>query len=301
MKLSGVKYLFDQGVENVWKNKMMAFATFCVLLISLLLVGVSVLFYINIDSIIGGMGDKNEIVVFAEDGVATERLEQISEQMKKIDGVATVDFVSKEEGLNIMSGSINDIDGLLESLKHDNPLPDGYKVRAKEIDKIDSIVNEISSMDDIAQVKTSHQFVTFLREMRRTLSVVGIAIISALLMVSAIMISNTTKASIFARREEIQIMKYVGATNAFIRLPFFVEGLVVGFFAGIGSYLLTWFSYASVYKLMSAEISFTNIVGSKSLIPFSNIQIEVLLAYVIAGGILGAFGSGLFTKKHVNV
>jgi len=114
-------------------------------------------------------------------------------------------------------------------------------------------------------------------------------------------ISNTTKASIFTRREEIQIMKYVGATNSFIRTPFFVEGMVTGFFSGIGAFIITWAAYNSFFELLTKQVNVMNVIGLGNIIQFSSIRVYVLLSYIIAGSFIGALGSVIFTRKHINV
>ena len=225
MKLSGVKYLADQGIENIWKNKMMAFATFCVLLISLMLVGASVLFYVNIDSIIGGISDKNEIAVFVNENTSDERIAAIKQEISDIKGVSSVTFDSKEVAFQRMMESMPDYQKIFESLGEENPLPDGFRVKVNDIEKAVEISSQIRLMPDIYYVGVSQEFVSILKELRHIVTLIAIVIIVVLTSVSMIMISNTTKASIFSRREEIQIMKYVGATNAFIRTPFFVEKL----------------------------------------------------------------------------
>lgn len=301
MKLSGVKYLADQGVENIWKNKLMAFATFCVLLISLLLVGVSALCYINIDSVINGIGEKNEIAVFLNNDTPKERVEEFGQQLRSIDTIGEVKFVSKEEALSNMTASMPDYDVIFESLKGDNPLPDGYRIKVKNYDDVAGVVAQISVMPDVKRVNASYDFVDFLRQLRSILTVIAGAVIIALVIVSMIMISNTTKASVFARREEIQIMKYVGATNAFIRTPFFVEGMVTGLFAGIGAFIITWFGYRSVYNIIFGQVDIMNVIGMGSLIPFKNIQLYVAAAYLLAGALVGALGSVVSTRRHIDV
>ena len=207
MKLSGIKYLADQGVENIWKNKMMAFATFCVLLISLMLVGASVLFYVNIDSIIGGISDKNEIAVFMNDNTPKERVNELQKQLSSMEGVSSVIFDSKDEAFQRMVESMPDYEKIFESLGEDNPLPDGFRVKVDDIDRAVEISAEIRQMPDIYYVRVSQEFVSVLKELRRIVTLIAIAVIIVLIIVSMIMISNTTKASIFSRKEEIQIMK----------------------------------------------------------------------------------------------
>lgn len=301
MKLSGVKYLTDQGIENIWKNKMMAFATFCVLLISLLLVGISGLFYININSIINGIGGKNEIAVFLNNDTSPDRVGEFGSQLSAIDAVGDVVYVSKEQALSSMTASMPDYNVIFESLEGDNPLPDGYRIKVKNYDDVASVVAQISAMPDVKKVNASYDFVDFLRQLRKILTVIAGAIIIALVVVSMIMISNTTKASVFARREEIQIMKYVGATDGFIRTPFFVEGMVTGAFSGIGAFVLTWFGYRAVYKIIFGQVELMNVIGVGSLIPFSDIQIYVGAAYIAAGAFVGAIGSVFCTRRHIDV
>lgn len=301
MKLSGIKYLADQGVENIWKNKMMAFATFCVLLISLMLVGVSALFYININSMINGVGDKNEIAVFINKGTPHERVDAFGDELLAIDNVEAVEFTSKDQALANMISSMPEYKVLFESLNGDNPLVDGYSVKVADLNKITDTVAQIQQLSDVYLVRASYDFVEVLRELRKIVSLISGAVIIALAIVSMIMISNTTKASVFARREEIQIMKYVGATNAFIRTPFFVEGMVTGLFAGIGAFLITWLGYRSVFNILTQQVGVMNVIGMGSIIPFSSIRLYVFISYILAGSFIGALGSVVSTRKHINV
>lgn len=301
MKLSGIKYLTDQGIENIWKNKMMAFATFCVLLISLMLVGVSALFYININSIIDGLGDKNEIAVFINKGTSQERVDQFGQELLALDNVDKVNYISKGQALDNMIASMPEYEVLFESLNGDNPLVDGYSVTVEDLDHVSETVAAIQQLQDVYLVRASYDFVEILRELRKIVTIIASAIMVALVIVSMIMISNTTKASVFARREEIQIMKYVGATNAFIRTPFFVEGMVTGLFAGVGAFLLTWLGYNAVADVLTQQVGVMNVIGMGSIIPFNTIRLYVLIFYILCGSFIGALGSVISTRKHINV
>ena len=302
MKLSGIKYLTDQGVENIWKNKMMAFATFCVLLISLLLVGASVLFYINMNSMILGLNDQNEIVVFMERGVSDDVLKQTEQSIRKLDNVNTVEFRSKEDALQQKKDELPAAKEIFDTYITDADfMPDGFRVTVKDTDSITQTSDAIVKLTGVQKAQSSPQVAEFLKELRRVVTIIASAVIIALAIVSMIMISNTTKASVFARREEIQIMKYVGATNAFIRMPFFVEGMITGFFAGAGSFLITWGIYRSAYKVITNEHYIMQTFGMKSIIPFSDIRLIVLVSYLAAGAVIGAVGSVISTRKHIDV
>lgn len=303
MKLSGIRYLADQGVENIWKNKMMAFATFCVLLISLLLVGIAGLFYINLNSMIKGLGSQNEVVVIMNVGTTEEQNSTAEEAIKALPNVDKVEFISKEEALARQKASLPNAEKIFDEYIGNDAsfMPDGFSVTVKNTDKITETTNSISSLANIQSASASPQVAEFLRELRKVVSLIAGAIIIALAVVSMIIISNTTKASVFARREEIQIMKYVGATNAFIRLPFFVEGMVTGFFAGAGAYFITWAVYSSAYNMIKEQGMLMNTFGVSSLIPFDKIRLFVILGYLVFGALIGALGSVVSTRKHIDV
>ena len=180
-------------------------------------------------------------------------------------------------------------------------MPDGFSVTVKDNDDIEETSAKIAAIQGVQKAQSSPQVAEFLRELRKVVSLIAGAIIIALAVVSMIMISNTTKASVFARREEIQIMKYVGATNAFIRLPFFVEGMVTGLFAGIGAFCITWGVYRSVYNVITEQQFMMQAFGMKSIIPFSDIRLYVLVAYLVFGSMIGALGSVISTRKHIDV
>ena len=303
MKLSGVKYLANQGVENIWKNKMMAFATFCVLLISLLLVGMAGLFYVNVNSMIQGLGSQNEVVVLMQLGTTDEQNTAAQEAIAAIENVDTIDFISKEEALDRQRTNLPSAQRIFNDYIGDDAsfMPDGFSVTVKNNDQIADTTAKIAAIDGVQSANASPQISEFLRELRRVVSLIAGAVIIALAVVSMIIISNTTKASVFARREEIQIMKYVGATNAFIRMPFFVEGMVTGFVAGVGSFFITWAVYRSIYNVLINQSMLMNTFGAGSLIPFNKIRIIVLIAYIVVGAFIGALGSVISTRKHSDV
>ncbi|MBR3678665.1 MAG: permease-like cell division protein FtsX [Oscillospiraceae bacterium] len=298
MKLSSFRYLVGQGFDNVWKNRVMAFASFCVLLVSLLLVGISVLFYINIDSIIGGIEDKNEVVVYLLEDTTDAQIEEIGQTLSGMPNVRAVTLYTREEAFEDLKASMSDYSEVFESLGDDNPLLDAYRIRVSDISQMQQTVQAVQKMDGIEHVSSPDSFVELLTETRHVVAIVAIAIIAALLIVSMVIISNTTRASVFARRREISIMQSVGATKAFIRFPFFVEGMINGFMAGVFATLLTWFSYDSVVDLI-ANFDILQTIGMGSIIPYDAITIPVTLAYVVVGSLIGALGSVWSTRKHL--
>lgn len=301
MKLSGVRYLTRQGFDNVWKNRMMAFASFCVLLVSLLLVGLSILFYININSIIGGIENKNEVIIFLDENITPAQTMETEVLLKQIDNIDEVRFYSKDDAFEDMKKSMSEYEELFDSLGDDNPLVDSFRIKIKDISLTSETVTLINELDHIYSIRAPYDFVNILTEMKKIITLVASAIIIALAIVSMVIISNTTKASVFARRNEISIMKYVGATNTFIRIPFFVEGMITGMAAGIAATVITWLGYDAVVDLLTNEVNILNIIGMGSIVSFSDIVLKVALSYILAGAFVGALGSVLSTRKHLNV
>ncbi len=302
MKLSGLKYLANQGIENIWKNKMMAFATFCVLLISLLLVGCAGLFYINMNSMILGLGNQNEISVFLYTATEQSVVEEVGAQIQQLDNVKNVVFIPKEEAYKRMQHQVKQQGQEIFNYIDDSEfMPDGFSVTVINNDIIEETTALIAQVESVETAFSSPDVAEFLRELRRVVTLIAGAAIIALAAVSMIMISNTTKQSVFSRREEIQIMKYVGATNAFIRTPFFIEGMVTGFFAGAGAFFITWAVYNSVYDILMSQQKLMAAFGIGSIIPFDRIQIVTALAYLLTGALVGAFGSTISTRHHLDV
>ena len=298
MKLSSFRYLVKQGFDNVWKNRVMAFASFCVLLVSLLLVGISVLFYININAIIGGIEDKNEAVIFLLDDTSDERIAEIGETLKQMDNVSSVTLYTGEEALENLKTNMQDYTEVFDSYEDEQILPDAYRIRVADITKMDDTVKAVRQIADVDSVSSPDSFVELLTEARRIVTIVASAIIIALLIVSVVIISNTTRASVFSRRREISIMQSVGATKGFIRFPFFIEGMITGFLAGCCATLMTWFSYDSLVDLLG-RFDVLSTIGLGNVIPYSKIGTLVTLAYVVAGSLIGAIGSVLSTRVHL--
>ncbi|MGN0592112.1 MAG: permease-like cell division protein FtsX [Ruminococcus sp.] len=301
MRASGVRYLLGQGVENIWKNRMMAFASFCVLLISLLLVGLSVLFFINISSMIGGVEDKNEVIIYLQEDTTDMEISDLYGQLCRMDNVAEVTFYSKEESFEDLKSSMSNYEMLFDSLGDDNPLIDAYRIRIADIERIDDTLAQIHTLAHVESVRAPMDFVNILTELRQIITIICSVIICALIIISIVIIANTTKASVFARRAEIQIMKYVGATNSFIRIPFFVEGMITGFLAGCGALVITWFGYDGMIGLLAGETNVTAIFGMTSIVQFEDVAVPVIASYLGAGTLFGALGTVFSTRKHLNV
>jgi cell division transport system permease protein len=279
----------------------MGIATFCVLMVSLLLVGVSSLFVMNIEILLDSIEDKNELVLFLKDSVTEEMVPEVQEQISSLPNIVYAKYYPKETALENYISQMKEYEEVFESLKEDNPLPDAFNIRIEDTSKMTSTVKALNAFDFTEKVKAPTEFAQILTRLRKVVFITSIALLTALIIVSLIMISNSTRASVYARRREINIMKYVGATNSFIRMPFFFEGLFTGFVSGIGAYVVTYYGYTALMDIITNNISFWEIIGVSEPLPFSQFQYTLLAIYLCIGAVIGALGSVISTTKHLQV
>lgn len=300
MRTSNVTYLVKKGISSVWKNFVMSFASFSILMVSLLLVSCAVLLMVNVNIVMGNIEDTNEIAIYLEEGVTETQISHIRDVLSKNSDLTDIQYHSKEEALEDFRDSIPDQAELLDYLE-ENPMPETFFVRVTDLTKIRHVVNVISSIEGVEKVKAPYDFAGVLVNIRNTFTVIATAVLIALVVVSVVIVSNAIRTSVFARRNEINIMKYVGATNGFIKAPFFVEGMFIGILAGAAAWGLTWLVYDSVFSLFSEDMTLWQMFGFFDLIPFNDIMWTVLAVNCVAGALLGAVGTVISTGKHLKV
>ncbi|MCR5816324.1 MAG: permease-like cell division protein FtsX [Ruminococcus sp.] len=301
MRLSSMRYLVGQGFKSIWKNRMMSFASFCIILVSLLMVGLSALASLNLSKIINGIEDKSEAIVVIKDGITEEEKTALTKEISLIPNVNELKFYSKEEAWKSMVEDMPKDEQDLFKYADDNPLPDTFKMTVVDIKKMSETTAQISSMKNVDSVKSPTSFTDMLISIQRVVTIISAAIIIALVLVCLIIISNTTRASVFTRRKEINIMKYVGATNTFIKIPFFIEGMIVGIIAAACALFLTQFAYEGVYKIFSTDFSLWAVLGMQNLYSFDSLFKIVAVSYAVAGALIGAIGTSISTGKHLKV
>lgn len=295
--MNNFSYLIKQGISSVWKNRYMSFACLCILTVSLLLVGMSGLVMVDCGIILDNVSDKNEISVYMEDNADVNHIKDV---LKSISLVEKVEYISPEQGLKQMMEQYSEQKELFESLPY-NPVPPTYMVTINDLDKIDTAVKQFNAIEGVYKVNAPMDFAGFIKDIRTTFTIIGLVLIAALGTVSVIIIANTTRLSVFARRKEINIMRIVGATNSFIKMPFFVEGMFIGLMSGVLSWFITKLVYEAMYNLMTTEMGMWTALGIKNILTFSDISIIVLAVYCVAGAFLGALGTVFSTRKYLKV
>lgn len=300
MRTSNVTYLVKKGISSIWKNFLMSFASFCILMVSLLLVSCAVLLMMNVNKIMSNIEDTNEITIYLKEDISDKQVEHIKSVLEKNQDITDVKYYSKEQALDDFRDNMAEYSELLDYLDK-NPMPETFLVRVKDLSKIRHVVNTVNDIEGVEQTKAPYDFASVLVQIRNTFTLIGGAVLIALVVVSIVIVSNSIRTSVFARRNEISIMRYVGATSGFIKAPFFVEGMFIGILAGAAAWGLTWLIYDSVFALFSADLTVWQMFGFYGLTPFRDIMWYVLAVNCAAGALLGAVGTVFSTGKYLKV
>ena len=300
MRTSNVTYLVKKGISSIWKNFLMSFASFCILMVSLLLVSCAVLLMMNVNKIMSNIEDTNEITIYLKEDISDKQVEHIKSVLEKNQDITDVKYYSKEQALDDFRDNMAEYSELLDYLDK-NPMPETFLVRVKDLSKIRHVVNTVNDIEGVEQTKAPYAFASVLVQIRNTFTLIGGAVLVALVVVSIVIVSNSIRTSVFARRNEISIMRYVGATSGFIKAPFFVEGMFIGILAGAAAWGLTWLIYDSVFALFSADLTVWQMFGFYGLTPFGDIMWYVLAVNCAAGALLGAVGTVFSTGKYLKV
>lgn len=293
MKLSSLRYLIKEGLRNIWQNRFMAIASIAVLVACLLLSGLAYLVYANVEHAFDWLYGQNVVVVFAETDQTDEQVTAIGEQLRGMENIDSVEFMSKEDMLARYGDSLPET--TYSSLQDENnPLPDAYIVALKDLTIFEQTVTEIQAIDGVDEASYDGNIASTLLTVRRVVLVVGMWMVILLLVVSLFIIANTIKLTVYNRRLEIYIMRSVGATGAFIRIPFMVEGMTLGLLSGGVSYGIVWFLYSQLLK------NFPTTANLFTLVPFRDVWLILLIGFLGIGMLTGMFGSIIATGKYLH-
>ncbi len=301
MKASSMKYLAGEGVRNIGANRLMSLASVGVLTACLLLIGAAWLVSINANAIVGYVEDQNEAMAFVEDGTDSDEILEIEEALKEIDNIHDVIYVSKAQALEQQMALLEENAFLLEELENDNPYPDSFRLKIDDLSKLSETVAAVEEVEGIDGTSAAVDLAATITDLKNGISFAGMSIVGLLSLVSLVIVANTIKITVFGRRKEISIMKYVGATDLFIRLPFLVEGLLLGLISALVSFLLLWGGYQLILGWMSGTQSSWFMMAFEHLVPFGSVALPMLGAFAGAGMVIGGLGSMAFMGKFLRV
>mgnify|MGYP006069904207 CR=1 FL=1 len=294
MSLHSIGYLFREGIKSLLKNRTMCIASIGVLISCLLMTGIAGLLSLNLSVTMESIEGNNTLTVMLRQDVPSLTAVRIGEEIRQIDNVAECTFVPKDSALE---GIMADVDGgtdLFEEFAGDeNPLPDSYKISLSDLSLYDETISAITAIDGVDSISDYRAVANKLSSLDRLVRYCSIGIVIILAVVSLFTIANTVKGTIFSRRVEINIMKSVGATNGFVRVPFIVEGIIIGIISGLVSATVLYFAYDQAVEVVYGLAPWLTIV---------NIRPYVWLiygGYLVVGMLFGLLGGTISIGKYL--
>lgn len=302
MKLSTFGFLTGRGLRNLGTHWAMTIACVASLAVCMSLNTLASLVEVNVDSMIGYLGRQNETVVFLDPNCDDATATAVGEQISAISGVTNVSYMSKQDVLNTYEGYLDEeYEALWDEFESDNPFKANYRVTVGDLSQLSRISSQMEKILGVVKVTAPVEMGSIFVEIQQGVTRMGRIFVLVLMVVSIITVGSTIRLSVFARRREIEIMKYVGATNFLVTLPFLVEGLAMGLISGVlsASGVLALYSY-----LISAASSLRGVwdvlVGT-SLVPLEAVWTTVLSSSIAGGTLVGGLGSLFSIRKHLNV
>ncbi len=289
-------YYWKEGFRNIFKHGFMSLAAVLIMIACLILTGTVTLIAYNIDLSITDLQQSNEIVVWIDDSLSTREARALGSQFNRIDNIATIEFVDRDEALEDYRLQLGEDANILDEYNSDNnPLRNSFVFTMKDPAQAEQTIEQIEAVEGTDGVRADEAVISRLIQIQHVFNIVALAMVVGLAVISIFIISNTVKLAMFARREEISIQKIVGATNWFIRWPFVIEGMVLGLLAGGLAFLAEWGLYTELYNIVSGVIPYFQ------LLPFESVRWLVLGVYCGAGVLFGIGGSVTSIRKFMDV
>lgn len=292
---AGFAYYVREGLSSVFVHGFTSLAAMLVIAACLMITGIFSLVAYNIDLQIRELEGKSEIVIYIDEEVSREDAKTLGSRIKKIDNIKTADFVTKEQLFEDYLESLGEDAYVMEELRDDNPLRDSYQITMKDVSLHKETVEELEALDGVAASSSMQEVSDRLIQIRKVVNLISVTLVALLGAVSVFIIANTVKLAMFARKEEIAVMKMVGATNHFIRAPFVVEGMFLGMCAALLAFFVQWGVYAYVTKQLAAGTAILTMVG------FGTVWQPVLGLMLAAGLVLGVGGSVITIRRFLKV
>lgn len=294
MGLHNIGYLFREGIKSLWKNRTMSIASIAVLISCLLLTGVAGLLTLNLSATMESLEGNNTITVYLQEDLPSLTAVKVGEDLRAIDNISDCTFVPKDDALASMMQSMGGDGTLFNGLQGtDNPLPDAYTISMIDLSRYDETISAIQSVEGVDRTSDYRKIASQLSNLDRLVRYCSIAIVVVLGIVSLFIISNTVKVTLFSRRMEIVIMKSVGATNSFVRIPFIVEGLIIGVISGTVSATVLYFAYDKAVEVVYSLAPFLSVVD---IHPHAGL---LYLAYIVVGMLFGMLGGVISIGKYL--
>ena len=289
------KYFFHEGLSNMFSHGFMSFAAIGITVACLLIMGTFTLVAVNANGLLADLEQENEILAFVDDSYSRQEALALQDELETLPNVASVTFISKEEAMDSFQEDYAD-EEIFQDLDPEI-LEDRYAIKVVDLEKQGQTVEAVQQVEGIVDVNAYEEIAGGFITVRNVATVVCVALIAILFVVSVFIISNTIKLTTFDRREEIAIMRMVGATNGFIRWPFVYEGFMLGLLGAVIAFFLQWALYAAVARGVDSNDTLQLI----RVLPFSELWAPVAAVFALAGIIIGVGGSLSAIRKFLQV
>lgn len=296
MKIANyLRYGLRDTFRALWRHKAMVAVTVVTVAITFMVLGAAVLISANGQYIERNLENDMEIVAFLDTDVTVDERGEIEKAITALDGYESMRYVTKDEALSIMGERFGGETGLTNALGGTNPLPDAYYVKLQDIDQMPEAAGIIEKLDGVELVRYGQDTVKNMSAFSKALWVGCIAIIAAMIIAALVLVNSTIRLTVSARSEEIAIMKYIGATDFYVKIPFFLEGVILGLIGGAAAFLLLYFGYGAAIDYAGEHIAFLSLITDNALV------IKVGLYLLLGGAVLGGIGSNIAVRKYLRV
>ena len=291
--MRGLGYLIKEGVRNVWNNRMMSLASIGVLVSCLLITGAAVLLSMNVTSAVESVGKENQVSVYLNDDVnQIEALKEIGPKIRELDNISDCTFYSKDEAMEKWNERLGPL--FTEMQGENNPLPNAFHVTMVDFSQYNDTVKNIMKVGGVQKVSDRSEVANKLTDLNKLVTQFGLWIVVILGLISLFIISNSVRMTMYSRRFEISIMKSVGATDWFVRIPFVIEGIVLGLVSGIISSAIIAFFYEGMIVAVQYIIPFSEV-------PYSQVAVKMSLAFILMGMCVGALGAAISITRYLKM
>lgn len=290
-------YLIGEGFRNVFKNKKSTIASLMIMCATMFVFGIFFLIGENVQAVMKQVEEQQAMQVFIEPDATEQEITELGNKIKELQYVNQAEYRTKEDALNTMKSWLKDKQNVLEGYAKSNPFKASYIVTLTDLTKISEVESEVMTFDNVVSITLRDDTINKLLDIANGIRTASAVILVLLVLISIFIISNTIKLTVHARRKEISIMKYVGATNGFIRWPFMVEGIIIGVVAALLSVFLLGVAYNYVTGQAAGTVETINI----SLLQFSDTFNALILTYLVLGIGIGTIGSAISMRKYLEV
>ncbi len=295
--MNNFRYYISQAFKSFFRNGLTSMTSVFIVMCCLIIFGLFSVITLNINHITRQIEQNCEIQVFMEEGTTNKQLSIAKEQITEIENVKDASLFTKEDTLEYMKTIFDEKSAALEGYEGDNnPFRDSYKITLNDLYLADETVKELSELENVSEVSNNREVLNSILKTSGTIRTGSLVIMIMLCLISVFIIANTIKIAVFSRRKEIGVMKFVGATNWFIRWPFIFEGIITGVVGALISFGLISWAYVVVYSK-----TLTLNMDVFSLMPYASLWSILLICFISIGTLIGAVGSGLSIRKHLDV